>query len=125
MNSKRSDTAPLLWLGFILSITLAIAFLMPVTPQDYWWYMRVGRDTLGTGAVPIVDTLTYTQAGMPVVYHSWGAAVLFWLIYKLAGMASVVFLRGLLIAMAYSLLWLTTRRFGAGRLGAALVMLWL
>jgi hypothetical protein len=123
MNSKRSDTAPLLWLGFILSITLAIAFLMPVTPQDYWWYMRVGRDTLGTGAVPIVDTLTYTQAGMPVVYHSWGAAVLFWLIYKLAGMASVVFLRGLLIAMAYSLLWLTTRRFGAGRLGAALVML--
>ena len=72
----RSDTAPLLWLGLALCVTLAIAFLLPVTPQDYWWYLRVGRDTLAAGALPRIDTLSYTQAGSPVVNFSWGAAVL-------------------------------------------------
>ncbi|MCX6035923.1 MAG: hypothetical protein NTV38_13270, partial [Chloroflexi bacterium] len=119
----RSDTAPLLWLGLVLSIALAIAFLLPVTPQDYWWYLRVGRDTLAAGAVPQIDTLSYTQAGSPVVYFSWGAAVLFWLIYKLGGLTLTVLVRGLLVALAYSLIWLTARRLGAGRIGAALVLL--
>ena len=119
----RSDTAPLLWLGLVLSIALAIAFLLPVTPQDYWWYLRVGRDTLTAGAVPQIDTLSYTQAGSPVVNFSWGAAVLFWLIYKLGALTLTVLVRGLLVALAYSLIWLTARRLGVGRLGAALVLL--
>jgi hypothetical protein len=123
MNKKRSDTAPLLWLGLVLSITLAIAFLLTVTPQDFWWYLRIGHDTLSAGAVPTVDALTFTQAGMPVVYHSWAAAVVFWLTFKAGGLTLVVFLRGLLLALTFSLLWLTARRFGAGRLGAALVLL--
>lgn len=119
----RSDTAPLLWLGLALCVTLAIAFLLPVTPQDYWWYLRVGRDTLAAGALPRIDTLSYTQAGSPVVNFSWGAAVLFWLIYKLGGLTLTVLVRGLLVALAYSLVWLTARRLGAGRIGAALVFL--
>jgi hypothetical protein len=119
----RSKTAALLWLGLVLSIVLAIAFLLPVTPQDYWWYLRVGRDMLTTGALPQVDTLSYTQAGSPVVYFSWGAAVLFWLIYKFGGLTLTVLVRGLLVALAYSLVWLTARRLGAGRIGAALVLL--
>ncbi len=120
---SRSDTAPLLWLGLVLSIALAIAFLLPVTPQDYWWYLRIGRDTLTVGAVPQVDTLSYSQAGSPVVNFSWGAAVLFWLIYKLGSLSLTVLVCGLLVALAYSLVWLTARRLGAGRIGAALVLL--
>jgi hypothetical protein len=119
----RSDTAPLLWLGLVLSIALAIAFLLPVTPQDYWWYLRLGRDTLAAGTVPRLDTLSYTQAGSPVVNLSWGAAVLFWLIYKVGGLTLTALVRGLLVALAYSLIWLTARRLGAGRIGAALVLL--
>ena len=119
----RSDTAPLLWLGLVLSITLAIAFLLPVTPQDYWWYLRIGRDTLAAGAVPQVDMLSTTQAGSPVVYFSWGAAVLFWLIYKLGALTLTVLVRGVLVALACFFVWLTARRLGAGRVGAALVLL--
>ena len=47
---KRTDTASFLWLALVLFIALTIAFLLPVTPQDYWWYLRVGRDTLASGA---------------------------------------------------------------------------
>jgi hypothetical protein len=119
----RFDTAALLWLGLVLSIVLAIAFLLPVTPQDYWWYLRIGRDTLTFGGLPQVDTMSYSQAGSPVVNFSWGSAVLFWLIYKLGGLTLTVLLRGLLVALACALAWLTARRLGAGRIGAALVLL--
>ena len=119
----HSDTAPLLWLGLVLCVALAIAYLLPVTPQDYWWYLRLGRDTLAGGAVPLVDTFTYTQTGMPVANQMWGAGVLLWLLYKTGGLLLTVLVRGLLIGLAYSLAWLTARRLGAGRICAALVLL--
>ncbi|NTV37701.1 MAG: hypothetical protein HGA82_00650 [Anaerolineales bacterium] len=120
---KPKDTAPLLWLGLVLAIALAIAFLLPVTPNDYWWYLRVGRDTLTQGTVPATDALTWSQTGTLVAYHSWGTAVLFWLVYKLGGLTLTVLLRGLLVAAAYGLTWLTARKLGAGRVGAAVVLL--
>ena len=115
----RTDTASFLWLGLVLMIALSIAFLLPVTPQDFWWYLRIGRDTLASGAVPRLDTLTFSQAGTPVVYHSWGAALLFWLIYRLGGLTLTVLLRGVLLGAAFVLVWAAARQAGAGRLGAS------
>lgn len=112
-----------LWLGLVLMVALTIAFLLPVTPQDYWWYLRIGRDTLAAKSVPTVDALSASRAGAPMVYHSWGAAVLFFLTYQLGGLTGTVLLRGLLLALAYALVWLTARRLGAGRIPAALILL--
>ncbi|HTX90440.1 MAG TPA: hypothetical protein VMC09_04405 [Anaerolineales bacterium] len=123
MNAKRLNSGDFLWLALVLLIALTIAFLLPVTPQDYWWYLRVGRDTVASGAIPRVDTLTFTQAGSPVVYHSWAAAVLLWLVYKLGGLPLTVFLRGVLVVATYTILWGISRRLGAGRVGASLVAL--
>ncbi len=123
MTEHHLSSADLLWLALVLMVALAIAFLLPVTPQDYWWYLRIGRDTLAAGAVPTVDELSFSQSGAPMVYHSWGAAVLFWLLYQLGGLPLTVLLRGLLVAAAYGLVWLTARRLGAGRIGAALTLL--
>jgi hypothetical protein len=122
-TGPRADTAPLLWLGLVLCIALAIAFLLPVTPQDYWWYLRIGHDTVTAGALPRLDTLSNATAGSPMVNYSWAAAVLFWLIYKLGGLTLTVLLRGLLVTAAYALVWLTARRLGAGRVGAGLALL--
>ena len=119
----QHDTAALLWLGLVLLIALSIAFLLPVTPQDYWWYLRIGHDTLASGIVPRLDTLTFTRTGTAVDYQSWGAAVLFWLVYHLGGLALTVLLRVVLVAITYTLVWATARRAGAGRLGASLVLL--
>ena len=120
---KARDSAAWPWLGLVLLIALSIAFLLPVTPQDYWWYLRIGRDTLAAGAVPRLDTLTFSRAGTPVDYQSWGAAVLFWLVYRLGGLSLTVLLRGVLLAVTYALAWAAARRGGAGRLSASLVLL--
>ena len=123
MTKPRFDSAAFLLLAVVLFIALCIAFLLPVTPQDYWWYLRIGRDTLSSGAVPRLDTLTFSRTGTPVDYQSWGAAVIFWLIYRLGGLPLTSLVRGGLLAATYALVWATARRVGAGRVGAGLTLL--
>ncbi len=114
----------LLWLGLLLLVLLGLAFLLPVTPNDYWWYVRIGRDTLLDGAIQRVDTLSYTRAQQPVVYHSWLSAVVFWLVYNAGGISLTVLLRGLVVGLAYGLSWAHVRLAGAGtKLAALLVVL--
>ena len=120
---SRIDTAAILWLGLVLLIALSIAFLLPVTPQDYWWFLRLGHDTLASGAVPRLESMTFTRTGSPVDYQAWGAAVLFWLVYRLGGLPLTVLLRGVVVVVTYTLVWAIARRAGAGYLGASLVLL--
>lgn len=111
-----------LWFGLVLLIALCIAFLLPVAPEDFWWYMRVGRDTLANHAIPTADAFTYTIAGQPIYYHSWGASVFFYLLYKLNGLNLIVLLRGLVVLATYFLVWLTARKQNGGRIGTSLVL---
>jgi len=123
VNEKHFSSADWLYLGLVLFFILTIAFLLPVTPNDYWWYVRIGRDTLQAGAVPTVDALSYTQAGQPVVYHSWLSAVLFWLLYRAGGLSLTVLARGVALALAYALIWSLARKAGSGAKLASLLTL--
>lgn len=120
---KFARDGSLIYLGIILMIALCIAFLLPVTPEDYWWYLRVGKETLANGSIAAVDTFTWTAAGQPIFYHSWGSAVLFWLIYRLGELTLTGLLRGLVIGVTFALLWFTARRMGAGKWSASLALL--
>ena len=121
-NSSRSYD--FLWLSIALFPLLIIAVLLPVQPHDYWWYLRLGKDVLESGAVPVVDTYSSIQAGQPIVYQSWLSAVIFWLVYKTGGIPLTMFLVAVLIGITYALLWLVMREGGVGtRLAALLVFL--
>jgi len=127
MEEKRSrflvNSNDWLYLGLVLFFILTIAFLLPVTPNDYWWYVRIGRDTLQSGAIPAVDALSYTQSGQPVVYHSWLSAVLFWLLYRAGGLPLTFLARGVALALAYALVWSLARQAGSGAKLAGLLTL--
>jgi uncharacterized protein with PQ loop repeat len=120
---NRLQSQDWLYLGLVLLVILSIAFLLPVEPNDYWWYVRIGRDTLQAGAVPIVDTLSYTQAGQPVIYHSWLSAVFLAQLDRLGGISLTVLVRGLVIALGYTLMFAASRQAGAGTKTASLVTL--
>ncbi len=113
----------LLWLSVIVFITLILAFLLPVTPHDYWWYLRIAQDTLLTGSIPQNNHLSFAQAGRPVLYHSWGAAILLWLAYHWGGLSLSVLLRGLLLAITYGLIWTMARRLKGGEISTTLIVL--
>jgi hypothetical protein len=114
MNPPSSRSYDFLWLSLALLILLPIAFLLPIPPHDYWFYVRIGKDIVESGVIPTVDTFSYTYPGRPIFYQPWLSAVLFWLAHS-AGGATLTFLaRGICIALAYGLLWMLMREAGTG-----------
>lgn len=108
MNIKFTSK-DFLWLSLALFVPLIIYVIRPVTPQDYWWYIRLGKEIAQTHVVPTVETFSYTQAGQPMVYHSWLSALLFFWLHTLGGITATVFFGMLVIGVTYSLLWLMMR----------------
>lgn len=94
------------WLGILILIILAIAFLLPVLPNDFWWYLRLGKDIAVNHAVPTIETYSSTSFGTPVEYPMWLSAVLFHAIFQLGELTTIVLVRGLLIASFYVILWI-------------------
>jgi len=122
MLKKYIREGSFLWLGLVLFIALCIAFLLPVTPEDYWWYVRWGSKPCPPGN-PGRRHFHLLRFGQAIYYHSWGASVFFWLVYKAGGLNLTILLRGLIVGITYTLVWFTARRSGAGRIGSSLVLL--
>jgi hypothetical protein len=114
MNPSPSRSYDLLWLSLALLILLPIAFFLSITPHDYWFYVRIGRDILQSGVIPRVDTFSYTYPGRPIFYQPWLSAVIFWWVHSLGGATLTFLLRGICIAVAYALVWALMRHVGTG-----------
>lgn len=112
MTPFASRSYDFLWLSLALLFLLPVAFFLSITPHDYWWYVRIGKDILESGAVPTVDTLSYTYQGRPIFYQPWLSAVIFWLAHNAGGATLTYLLKGISIASAYSLIWTLTRDAG-------------
>lgn len=121
LGNKSSQAVLFLSLG--LFFILAVAVLMPIQPNDYWWYMRIGEEVSRSGALPTTEILSYTQAGAPVAYQSWLAGWVFHLAHTLGGAPLTNLLRAALIAAFCTFTWLACRELGGGARLASLLML--
>jgi hypothetical protein len=110
MMNRSPSSRDIVWLSLTLLILITLSFLFSIQPQDYWWCLRIGRDTLATGTVPATETLSWTQAGQPILYEPWLACVIFELTNELGGASLTFLLRGLLIGLTYGLLWFMVRQ---------------
>ncbi len=123
MNSssiRRSND--ILWLAIALFFVLTVSFLLSLMPTDYWWNLRVGQETLLNGRVPTIDTYSTTRLGQPVIYSDWLAGVLLWLVFDLGGVPLTIFLRGIIMALTFGLLWLALRRLSGPKLASLLII---
>jgi hypothetical protein len=114
MNPSSSRSYDLLWLSLALLFILPIAFYLSITPHDYWFYVRVGKDIVESGAIPTTDTFSYTYPGRPIFYQPWLSAVIFWLAHSMGGATLTFLLRGICIAIAYAIIWTLMREAGTG-----------
>jgi hypothetical protein len=119
-NSSRSCN--FLWLSIALLPLIAISFLLAIQPQDYWWVLRVGQDTLQSGSIPTVDAISASQFGQPIVYQTWLSGVIFYLVYQLGGFSLTFLLRGILLGVAYGIIWSMARETSNARLATILVI---
>ncbi len=121
MKKYLPQSTGVLWWGVALFFLLAIFFLLPVQPNDYWWYLRLGGDILRTGHIPAADSYSFTRAETPMVYHSWLSAVAFWALYRWGGPDLTVLARAVLLAATFTLVWGMAWRAGAGSRWGAVV----
>lgn len=84
--------------------------------------MRLGELTLAQGAIPEVDTFSWTAAGAPIHMHAWATDALFAALVRLGGLGLLelggVVLVAFLLRAAYAL----ARALGAAPLAAAVAV---
>lgn len=120
-NPSRSYD--LLWLSIALLPLIGLSFMLSVPAQDYWWYLRLGKDILEQGAIPLVDTMGYSRAGEPIFYQQWLSGIIFYLVYQ-AGAAPLTFLlRAVLIGITYGSIWQLMRSYVGARTATILVVI--
>lgn len=123
MSERFVRSYDLVWLSLTLLVLVTLSFLFAIQPQDYWWCLRVGRDILAARAVPVTETLSWSQAGQPILYEPWLACVLFERAHVWGGASGTFLLRGLVIGATYSLLWVMARRSLSPQLTTLLVLI--
>lgn len=122
-RSYRWPTIGELWtfLGFALPALAAL--LVPMPAVDLAYQLRAGAEILATGAIPTIDTWTFTVNGQPWLDQQWGAQVLLALVFQAAGWTGLAILRAALVAIAFALVQATLRSMGCAQRPAALLAL--
>ena len=69
------------------------------TDIDFWWHLRTGQLIAETGAVPRVDSFSFTAAGRPWVAHEWLWELGVFHLYRLGGFRAAVLLSGLIVTL--------------------------
>jgi hypothetical protein len=123
MNENSSRSYDFLWLSFTTLTLVTLSFLFTIQPQDYWWCLRVGHETLLDHAVPTIESFSWRQAGHSINYQPWLSCVAFWLAYDLGGVSLTYLLRALLIGLTYGLIWFMAREESGPRAATILVLL--
>ena len=98
-----------LWALVILAGVFIFVNTHPIRPHDFWWHMAVGREILQTGAIPQVDTFSYTALGTPYPSYQvfWLMEIILYLVYQAGDAALIVFFQSLVVASAYSIILIT------------------
>ncbi|MFN8414427.1 MAG: hypothetical protein U0Z26_18755, partial [Anaerolineales bacterium] len=120
---KNSLSFDFLWLSLALLPLIGLSYMLSIPAQDYWWYLRLGKDILTQGAVPLVDTMGYSRAGLPIFYQQWLSGIIFYLVYQWGGISLTYLLRGLLIGISYGMIWWMVRKVSGPRLATILVII--
>ena len=114
MAARFRPTLAALWTFLAIALPTLAALLAPMPAVDLAYQLRAGGEILNSGAIPTVDTWTYTIAGSAWTDQQWGAQVLLAIAYRAAGWSGLAILRAGLVALAFGLLLLVVRRRNPG-----------
>jgi hypothetical protein len=99
-----------LWAFLAVMVPVLVSIPAPMTTVDLTYHLRAGREILATGAIPSVDTWTFTATGTPWFDQQWGAQVGLRLAEALGSWTGLVILRASLTAIIVGALFGIARR---------------
>lgn len=122
-NDRPRGNAEILIFALTMMLMLTIAVLLPLFPNDFWPYVRIGEQIVATRRIPTTEFMTYTQFGRPAVYLYWLPSLIFWGLNKLGGVTLLGILTALCVGSFYTLLWFCLRELKVGALTSAFVLI--
>ncbi len=98
------------WISTILAIiviaVLIIQITNPITANDLWWHMALGRHILETGSLIIDHSIfTWTPAAPYYPYNSWLSDILLYFTYDYTGTTGLFVLRYGIYFLLFGLAW--------------------
>ncbi len=97
----------------------------PIRPHDFWWHIAVGKEILSTHQIPTTDIYSFTAKGQPYPSYQmfWLMEIILYGIYKMGGLASVIFVHSLFITSAYIIVfWISKQTSQSWRIAAFAVL---
>jgi len=89
------------FLTFVAVLTMAVRISVDT---DTWWHLRAGETILEDGILRS-DVFSLTRTGQSWAYPGWISQILLISVYRLAGIAGLNLLTGLLVMLAFAVLW--------------------
>ena len=101
-----------LWVGIAILLPALVALLVPMPAVDLAYQVRAGNEILRTGAIPAVDTWTFTVWGTAWLDQQWLAQVVLAIGQQVGGWELLAVIRAVLVALTTGLLVATARVVG-------------
>ncbi|NOY80565.1 MAG: hypothetical protein GXP31_06125 [Kiritimatiellaeota bacterium] len=93
--------------GFLIFVFLCGFFR--ISCVDIGFHIRTGQLVLEQGRIPSRNTFSFTQPNHPWLLHQWAPGVVFYQVWRLAGVPGLVLFRTLLGTAVFGLVFLTAR----------------
>ena len=101
---------PRFWAFLAIALPVAASLVASLSTVDLTYQLRAGAGILATGAIPRVDSWTYTVPGLPWFDQQWGAQVLLAVVERVGGWAGLALLRAGLVGGIVGCLFVIARR---------------
>jgi len=112
-----------LWLFLAVALPVLASLLASMSSVDLTYHLRAGDEILMAGAIPRVDTWTFTAAGLPWLDQQWLSDVALTVVYRFGGWTGLAVLRAILVGVVFaSLLAISVRRGLSSRTAALLTL---
>ena len=110
-SSQHGISLDIIWVLVILSGFLFVISIIPIPPNDFWWHLKIGEYISTTHTIPTTNMYAWTlPADQPFFYASWFAEFLFYLLYRLGGLALIISMGTMLIGITICLVAIETKR---------------
>lgn len=91
-------------IGHLFLVIALLACLAPAQ-SDTWWHLRSGQDIWRSASIALHDTYSYTARGAFWPNHEWLTEVIFYAMYRLAGMPLLAATCAAAVTVAWVISW--------------------
>ena len=86
-------------LAVLVLIIAALTAFFPINNHDIWWHLKTGEYIVSENSIPGHDIYSYTAPGSPWITHEWLAELIFYAIFGIGGINSLIIFKILMAIM--------------------------